>query len=116
MWIGLRQVVAFIAGFLVVALVAFAWLVVLVVAAVGSTSLAGQSADNDPLASFATGLVIASIIAGSVMYFALLGLGRWASDTPESRTATIVAGVVTGVFAAAAIAILAVEVVGYIRG
>ena len=111
-----RRVVAVVGGFLVVVLITLAWLVVLVVAAWSSSSMVGHGTDNDPFAGFMVAISISSIIGCSMMYFALLGLGHWASDTPESRTATVVAGVVTGVFAAAALAVLVTAVVGYLRG
>ena len=103
------------AGFVVVVAVVFIWLVVLVAVALRLAVDAGQDGDDDQLDGFLVPVLIASAIAAPVMYFSIRGLGRWAAGSPDNRTATVIADVITGLFSAAVVALLTAEVIRHLR-
>ena len=104
-----RLVVATLVGFIAVVLCTFVWLVAVVVpAAVPQNPVIPQwtpPTRSHAVVGFAWGS-IASIGIALAMYFSIRGLGRWASGTPETRTPTAVARVVTFLFSCAALAVL----------
>lgn len=110
-----REVVAGLVGCFVVVAAALAWLVALFAVAFGLAVDAGQNGDADQLSGFLVPVLIAWAIAAAVMYFSIRALGRWAAESPDSRTPTVVAVAVTGVFSVAVAAILTAEVISHLR-
>lgn len=98
------MVVAILVGFIDVVIHMIVWLVVVVVPA----GVAGTASTRSAAVGWFIWGSIASILIALAMYFSIRGLGRWVSGTPETRTPTAVAGIVTFLFSCAALAVLIV--------